>query len=200
MIVDSFKYYLDTDINSKYTNELWKPVVGFEGLYEVSNLGRVKTLAKKHNNYTDKLLKPIKNPFGYVYVMLSGRKHIFVHRLVAQAFILNKLNKPFVNHKNGDKEDNRHCNLEWCTRSENQLHGYRTGLLKVNKTMLGKRGVLCCHSKPIEQYTIDGVFIKKWSSQKEAARELKLSQGNINSTITGRYKHTGGFVFKFPST
>lgn len=195
MITTHHKYYLDNDIKNKYPKEFWRTVVGFNG-YEISTYGRVKTLPKKQNSFNTRLLKPTKNPFGYVYVILSGRKHIFVHKLVANAFIKNPENKPFVNHVNGNKEDNRLWNLEWCTRSENQLHGYRTGLLKVNKTALGKKGALSPHSKPISQYK-DGIFIKNWSCQSEAADVLGLSQGNINSCLNGKYKHTGGFTFKY---
>lgn len=196
MITTHHKYYLDTDIGNKYPKEFWRQVVGHHG-YEISTYGRVKTLPKQQNGYKTRLLKPIKNPFGYVYVMLSNRKHIFVHRLVAEAFIKNSKNKPHVNHLNGNKEDNRLWNLEWCTRSENQLHGYRTGLIKVNKTALGKKGALSPHSIPIIQYTKSGEFIKEWSCQTEAAEKLGLSQGNIGSCLKGTYKSTGGFTFKY---
>ena len=195
MITDQ-RYYLDTEINNQYAKEYWRPVVDDDG-YEISSIGRVKTLPKKQNGFKTRLLKPIKSPFGYVYVMLSNRRHIFVHRLVAQAFIHNPENKPFVNHINGNKEDNKLWNLEWCTRSENQLHGYRTGLIKVNKTMLGIKGALNTRSIPINQYTKDGIFIRRWAAAKEAARELGLSQGNISSCCIGTYKHTGGFTFKY---
>lgn len=195
--MSSIKYYLDTDINTSYAKEFWRPVVGWEGGYEVSSLGRVKTLPKKQNGFKNRLLKPMVNPFGYVYVMLSERKHIFIHRLVAIAFIKNPNNKPSVNHINGKKDDNYLWNLEWVTRSENCKHAYRTGLSKVNKTFLGKKGALCPHSIPVEQYSKDGVFIKKWAAAKEAARELNLSQGNITSCCKGTYKSTGGFVFKY---
>lgn len=199
MITDHHMYYLDTDINNKYPKEFWREA-SRDSEYEASTYGRIKTLPKQQNGYKTRLLKPIKNPFGYVYVMISKRRHVFVHRLVAETFIKNPYNKPFVNHINGNKEDNRIWNLEWVTRSENQLHGYRTGLMKVNKTMLGKRGVLCPHSKPINQYTKDGVFIKRWAAAKEAARELGLSQGNITSCCQGNYKSTGGFTFKYTDT
>ena len=159
--MSNIKYYKDTDISKEYAKEYWRPVVGYEGKYEVSSLGRVKTLPKQQNGRVTRLLKPAVNRFGYVYVMLSGGKHIFVHRLVAEAFIFNHEKKPFVNHINGCKVDNYLWNLEWCTASENQKHGFRTGLMKPQKTMLGKKGALCPNSKPINQYLKDGTFVKK---------------------------------------
>lgn len=102
------------------------------------------------------------------------------------------------NLKNGDVLlDNRVSELEWVTRSENQLHGYRIGLLKVNKTALGKRGALCSKSIKINQLHLNGDFIREWSCQTEAARELKLSQGNIGSALAGNYKTTGGYKWEY---
>lgn len=101
--------------------EIWKPVVGYEGLYEVSSLGRAKWL--KHN----KILKPFLMQKRYLMVNLSKEwivKNITIHRMVVKAFIPNPKNKPQVNHKNWIKTDNRLENLEWCTSSENHLHSY----------------------------------------------------------------------------
>jgi len=191
------KFYLDTNISSNYSEEIWMPVIKFEGYYEVSSLGRVKTLPKKQNGFKDRILKPMVNKFGYVYVMLMGRKHIFIHRLVAEAFIDNPSNKSSVNHINGVKDGNYVSNLEWVTLSENSKHAYKIGLSKVNKTMLGKKGALCHHSIPVDQYSKHGEFIKKFPSGKTAAEELGLSQGNIWSCLNGFYKTTGGFIFKY---
>ena len=103
--------------------EIWRDVVGYEGLYQVSNLGRVYSVR------SGKVLKFNKKPCGYNYVQLSvhdKRVGYRVHRLVAQAFIPNTENKPEVNHINGIKTDNRVENLEWCTRSENEQHKFKT--------------------------------------------------------------------------
>jgi len=120
--------------------EIFKPVVGFEGKYEVSNLGRVKSLKRsvtdsmgRIKSFDESFKLPTLASTGYLIVSLrdkSKRKSDSIHRLVALAFIPNPENKPEVNHINGDKKDNRVDNLEWVTRSENFLHAYRTGLNK----------------------------------------------------------------------
>ena len=100
--------------------EEWKPVKNFEGLYEVSNLGRIKSLYK---NGKEKILKPMKHRDGYLVVNLyknGKRKGCKVHRLVAQAFILNIDNKPEVDHINTIRDDNRVENLKWVTKKENR--------------------------------------------------------------------------------
>jgi hypothetical protein len=105
----------------------WKPVVGYEDRYEVSDGGEVKSLVR-----SGKLLKPAKNFYGYKQVVLykdGAPKSIFVHRLVAFAHIENQLGLPWVNHKNGIKDDNRASNLEWCDRAENVRHAVKMGLM-----------------------------------------------------------------------
>lgn len=188
--------------------EQWLPAIGYEGLYEVSDLGRIKRLRRGWNNslgnthtFKEGIVVQTKNQFGYVYCELAkkdrSRKKTFAHVIVAKAWIKNPYNKLTVNHKKGKKTDNRVSQLEWATRSENQLHGYRMGLLKVNKTALGKKWGLSPHSIPIDQFNIDNTYVRTWSSQREAADTLKLSQGNICSAINGKYKSTGGFKWKY---
>lgn len=127
-------------------NEIWKDIKGYEDLYQISNLGNVKSLYRiinytfngkpKKRKIYEKILKKSVNRFGYEYVCLSReyKTHkVKVHRLVAEAFIPNVNNKPQVNHINGVKTDNRVENLEWCNNSENMQHAVKTGLWKSPK-------------------------------------------------------------------
>lgn len=111
------------------TQEIWKDIEGTDGKYQVSNLGRVKSIQGKREGF----IKPEINIGGYLTVHLRvNHKNLnrVVHRLMMKAFIPNPENKPFVNHKDGNKLNNSFENLEWCTASENRKHAYDTGLCK----------------------------------------------------------------------
>lgn len=116
--------------------EIWKDIVGYEGLYQISNLGRIKRLKKlivlqNGGKYylEEKILKPGKNSRGYNLVVIKG-KALRIHRLVAETFIPNPENKQQVNHKDGNKNNNRAENLEWCTCKENVNHAIKIGVFK----------------------------------------------------------------------
>ena len=119
-------------------NEEWRDVVGYEGLYQVSNMGRVKSLSRRivykdgrEYNYPSKVMKNQKVSTGYRSVTLyrvNGKKQYYVHRLVAETFIPNPNNLSDVNHKDGCKTNNILSNLEWCSHSDNQKHAYKNGL------------------------------------------------------------------------
>ena len=145
--------------------EEWRDVIGYEGLYQISDLGRVKSLSRFISNGTgfhlseDRILKPNILAKGYFQVDLknrSKRKGLQVHRLVAMAFIPNPNNYPQINHINGDKQDNRVENLEWCTNSMNQKHAWAIGLQKVSgKAGKPKRKVLLYND--CERFVFDSV-------------------------------------------
>lgn len=135
-------------------NEVWKPVEGYEGLYEVSNLGRVRSLNFNHTGQI-RVFKPTTDSYGYLHVGLykNGKPKTFkVHRLVASAFIENPGNLEQVNHKDEDKTNNRVENLEWCDSRYNINYGTRNS--RVSKAQ----------SKHVLQFTKNGEFVKEWQS------------------------------------
>lgn len=114
--------------NAKAVGEIWKPIKGFEGQYEISNHGNVKSIPRNGTSLSCKNLVGFIDKGGYHQVFLTGKRaHKKVHRLVALHFIPNPNNLPQVNHKNRIKTDNHVDNLEWCTAKENIIHAYRNG-------------------------------------------------------------------------
>jgi hypothetical protein len=111
--------------------ELWKDVIGLDGVYSISNFGRVRRNTKRTNSVPGAILKPwCSNGYPHVGLWNNGvQTRITVHRLVAIAFIPNPLNLPEVNHKNGIKSDNLYSNLEWASHARNTEHAFQTGLI-----------------------------------------------------------------------
>ena len=140
-----------------FMKEIWKDIIGFKGKYQVSDMGNVRSLNYHGKKITQQLrYESVK---GYLRVSLSDKNKVIrfsVHRLVAFVFIPNPYNKRTVNHKNGIKTDNRACNLEWMTYSENNKHSFAVLGRKGTKPTLGKSGVLNWNSKPINQLTLSG--------------------------------------------
>lgn len=182
--------------------EIWKPIVGFEGFYEISSFGRLKKLWEGVSHNIPKGIVDVKiNYDGYRYAYLcDGEKKslsIFVHRLVAQSFIENPENKPQVNHINGNKLDNNVKNLEWATNSENQLHAYRIGLQKKptgveyplygRKTDKSKNKAL----KPVKCLSTGKVYL----SIKDAAEDKNISRFDLAKSLRGALNKDFGFEY-----
>lgn len=133
--------------------EIWKSIFGYEGFYEVSNLGNIKSL-NYHNTKQEKILKPKRDKDGYLLIILSknNKQRTFkIHRLVAEAFIPNTENKPQVDHKNKERDDNRVENLQWLTASENNKKGFLQG--RVNSEFNKQRVSQTHKGKVISDYT-----------------------------------------------
>ena len=173
-------------------NEIWKPVVGFEGLYEVSSTGKVKTLAKEWKSsptfiskHKERILCEKMSNSGYLLVSLYKNNKQFngyIHRLVAGAFVPNPDGKPEVNHIDGNKLNNCPENLEWVTRKENVHHAQVNGLLRTT---------------PVEQYDLDGNLVRKWGSIKEAADQQGFLKSGIIACCNGRYRTSNGYRWKY---
>lgn len=188
-------------------NEQWKPVKGFEGRYEVSNMGRVRSTIDNHGRAVENIraLREASNGYMYLNLWSNGKmttKH--VHKIVAEAFVEKSENAQCVNHKNGDKTDNRAENLEWCTYSENMRHAYENGMIKPTKGrrdgMYGKHGKDHPSSKPVEQYTLDGEFVGEYESGVEAGKALGVNGANIQRCAAGKRKTAHGFRWKYKGT
>jgi len=177
-----------------HCDHIWKQVEHSNGIYMVNNVGQVKRAAitvryerygrKILANKPEKILTLSKTKKGYISVYVIDR-HIPVHRLVAKAFVPNPENKPFVNHINGIKDDNRVENLEWCTASENTLHGYALGL------MPSRSGESNGTSKLKESDIIKiRELASKGVSQYKIADQYKIDRSNVGSIVNRKtWKH-----------
>jgi hypothetical protein len=192
--------------------EIWKDIDGYP-LYEVSNLGNVRT--KEHTDACNrfkkaKLRKPRNTATHHQYVTLfsqEARKYrlFFVHKLVAIAFLPNPHNYPIINHKDCDPTNNHASNLEWCTYSYNNT--YKDAISKRNATRLKNNPNRECwqktalhRNKPIVQYNTSMQTIREYPSIKEACKEnSNFNRSNISSALTGKTKTAYGYIWKFKS-
>lgn len=173
--------------------EEFKPIKGYEDVYEISNKGKVI------NRKTKRELK-FDNSKGYERVTLSKNgitKKYFVHRLVAIEFIDNTNSKPFINHINGIKNDNTIENLEWCTSSENEFHSFRVLGKKKPQAWLGKFGKEHKSSIPIIQFDLSGNKVAEYNGGMEAQRITGINSKHISCVCKGKRKTTGGYIWRY---
>lgn len=171
--------------------EQWKPIPGYEGRYEVSDLGRVRSLDHVLPNghfYKGQIIAPRKNNGGYMLVNLSRSNNIrtfSLHKLVALVFVDNPNQLSQVNHINEDKTDNRADNLEWCTASYNTSYGHR------NDTMINHRKKAVC------QLTMSGEVVEIFPILNEAARRTGVNAAHICDVCKGKRNRAGGYIWKY---
>lgn len=165
------------------TKEIWKDVTGYEGLYKISNFGNLYSVRRNKN-----LKSSCKDYPRNILVKDGKNKSLFVHKLVAIEFIENKKNKPQVNHIDGNKLNNHYSNLEWCTRSENQIHAYKTGLQKqVLKDIHPFIKIVSIY--------LDGKLIVS-GSKRHVCRHMKFDRKSLNQFIKGKQKTLYGIKYE----
>lgn len=167
-------------------NEIWKDIPEYEGLYQVSNMGRVKSL----HFGKEKIMKQSKDKQGYCHIGLSKdckSKRFCVHRLVGLVFIPNDnlTEKIEINHIDENKENNHVSNLEWVTPKENSNWGTR------NKRRVEKKSI------PILQYDLNNNLIREWGSGKLVNKELNINNSHITACCKGKRKTCGGFIWRY---
>jgi hypothetical protein len=186
--------------------EEWKPVVGFGDLYEVSNLGSVRSI-QYHGNKRLKIMTQTSDKLGYKFVKLRDWYNNIagsfpVHRLVAQAFIPNPDNKPEIDHIDTNPSNNVVTNLRWVTHLENQrneitLERLRNSITKYNKSELHKKVIQETQGHSILQYDRKGNFIAEYPSMSEAAVILNTTACCIKRVCDGNRKYHRNWVFKY---
>ena len=185
---------IDTKQNKR--KEIWKDIKGYEGIYQVSNLGRVKRLNKqiirkngRVQTFKEKIMKPYDNQNGYLKINLHKNKRlysIYIHKLVAEQFISNPNNYKEINHKDENKYNNIANNLEWCNHKYNCNYG-----TKIERQTSKK-------SKKVVQYDKKMNYLKTYNSIKEAQKECKCF--NISQCCQGKLKSSGGYIWKYENT
>lgn len=189
--------------------EIWKDIKGYEGLYQVSNFGRIKGMEKickscygSTSIKKERILKNrINNKNGYYRVTLykeDGKKDFYVHRLVAETFIPNIDNKPAINHKDGDKGNNNVDNLEWVTYKENTNHAWKTKLIVMtekHKNTNIENGMKL--AKKVIQYDRQMRKLAEYNSLSEAGRINQIKESGISRCCRGLIKQAGGYIWRY---
>lgn len=175
-------------MNYNKKEEIWKDIPEYEGLYQASNLGKIKSLEKYnykgHHNF-EKILKQIENKNGYYYVSLCKNKKVKIypiHKLIAKTFLQNPNNFSCINHKDGNKHNNCIENLEFCTYSHNEKEAYRIGLKK---------------TIPTAQYDESMNLIEIFVSRAKASEKTGVAEADIWRVCKGIRKTAGGYVWRY---
>jgi hypothetical protein len=179
---------------------VWKDIEGFEGFYQVSNLGKVRSLdavieckSRTGNPFVlhtkGQIIRPQVYKSGYFYVHLCHKqkgRNIKIHRLVAEAFIPNPNNLPCINHKDEDKANNSSANLEWCDVMYNNNYGTHYDRMAVTR------------QRPVEQLTLDGQHVAYYASRKDAELKSggKFHAATIIGVLSGRRKTAYGYQWR----
>lgn len=177
-----FRFNFSIFVKKMNMKEVFKDIKGYEGIYQISNLGNVKSIRR------NKLLKVAKDRCGYLKTVFSInniRKTYLIHRLVAETFITNPDNLPCVNHKDEDKSNNCVDNLEWCSYLYNNTYGNRIDKCKTTRC------------KTILQLDLKGNIIKEWFSAAEIQRHLGYSHERISKTAQHKYGHKTAYGYKW---
>lgn len=165
--------------------EIWKDIIDYEGYYQVSNLGNIKNIK------TNKILTGDVNNIGYRRVILYNpvKKRFFVHRLVALHFCEGAAEDLVVNHIDGNKLNNKAENLEWVTRSENDLHAYKLNL-RVPPPCTFKHRILAYDKNTLE-------LVKIYENSEECAKDLGAARSNIYACCNGKQQSCKGYILKY---
>ena len=164
--------------------EIWRDIVGYEGLYQVSNTGKVKSL-RYRKKYEQKEIAINLRKDGYLQVNLNKQGHqkiYLVHRLVAQTFLPNPENKPYINHIDCNPSNNCVNNLEWCTQSENMQYAVKLGRIKSSS-------IIAINLKTGEE--------KFYINACEAGKDLKITRQAIYGVLNNQYKQMKGYTFRY---
>lgn len=183
-------------------NEIWAPIPGYNGKYEASTLGCVRSMSYRNKKEVHTLKEADYKGYLKVRISMNGSaKSMLVHQLVARTFIENPDNKPEIDHIDGDPKNNRVENLRWCTKKENMNNPIsierHSRAAKISVPKAWKSGFYKIMPRRVAQLSKEGEIICVWESVSMAARELGLSLGNLFACIWGQRKTCGGYKWEY---